>query len=52
MKIVIEFNTGKAECAILRIAGPGTLDVQRLSDDRCFRVTGLDLQLIKYGDLV
>jgi hypothetical protein len=28
-------------CRVLTLRGPGTVDVQRLSDGKCFRVSGL-----------
>lgn len=31
----------KTACRVLRIRRFGTIDVERLSDGRCFRITGL-----------
>jgi hypothetical protein len=41
--IIIQIYGHAVECRILRRHACGTVDVERLSDGRCFRVSGLPL---------
>ncbi len=40
-EITVQFNGTPHKCILLKDHGLGTIDVQRISDGNCFRVTGL-----------
>ncbi len=49
MTINLAIHGQATPCRVLKIHHPrslGTLDVERLSDGKCFRVSGLDLSRI------
>ena len=41
--VILEFRGKREKCRVIRDRGMGTLDVERIRDGKCFRVSGLPM---------